>query len=361
VAMFSKVIRYTMMYGMTRTMTKILFKSDNDASRFLLSLLFNVFSVKKERIFILGLGNHGFTLIAYYVCVFARRKISCVIDPSDKSKKLAENVLKCDWFASVDCAKKAGLFYGDIVYIASDHMSHTGQALEAANQFAKVYVEKPLFVNDVQKEEFRKVCNSDCAVFTGFNRPYAPAFNSMLEVLGGEYSLTMLVNGHFLPADHWYRNDGQGSRVLGNLTHWIDLAIRVLACKNPLEEVQVEVSKGHMDDLLVLLFAGGSKLILIFSANCEPLDGVEEYIFWNSTKSVGSILNFREISYVTDKKCKVRTKSKAKNVGHKDAVLAPFTENNVSVKIPFASSSLALRIESMVINNLKTSSFKLDL
>ena len=49
-------------------------------------------SKKETRIVFLGLGNHGFTLLAFFVCVIAGHRVSLVIDPSPKSKKLADEI-----------------------------------------------------------------------------------------------------------------------------------------------------------------------------------------------------------------------------------------------------------------------------
>ena len=138
------------MYGLKRTAVKAFYKFDNDVIYSILRMIYSVKSKEKKRIVFVGLGNHGFTLLAFFVSVIARHSISLVIDPSPKSKKLAIKVLKCPHYFDVESAIAAGVFFGDIIYISSDHLSHTPHASIAADNFKRVYVEKPLFINSKQ-------------------------------------------------------------------------------------------------------------------------------------------------------------------------------------------------------------------
>ena len=122
-----------------------------------LKVIYSSKSKHSSRIVFVGLGNHGFTLLAFFVTVIAKQKIGVVIDPSTKSKTLASKVLNCKHYTDIESALQAGEFHGDIVYIASDHLSHTPHTCIAADNFAKMYVEKPLFVNEEQMHDFKKV------------------------------------------------------------------------------------------------------------------------------------------------------------------------------------------------------------
>jgi hypothetical protein len=350
------------MYGVQRTIVKVLYKFDNIFSYLVLSSIFNIRSRKKKRIVFIGMGNHGFTLLAFFVCVAARQKISLIIDPSEKSKKLAKKVLGSKHYNDVESAILDNEFFGDIIYIASDHSSHTDHALISLDRFKSIYVEKPLFVNTKQMEKYKDVINSNSNIFTGFNRPYSPFFNEMTNALEDNFSVTMIINGHFLSSNHWYRDDGQGSRVLGNLTHWIDLSLRIFqSVNNKTTNVKIELSKGHLDDITLILTTKTGKVCLSFSANCEPSDGVEEYVFWNCPRSVGNIMNFRKMSYITkDGSIKKITKL-TKDVGHKSASLAPINDIIDKSNVSYLSSSLALKVEEMYRNGSSKDEFSLNL
>ncbi|MFC6439595.1 Gfo/Idh/MocA family protein [Bowmanella sp. JS7-9] len=349
---FKKVFRYILMYGFYRTLAKSLYKVDKPVSYSLLGAIYNCRATFRERIGIIGLGNHGFTLIAFFVCVTAKRKISLVIDPSPKAKVLAERVLKCKYYRSVAEAKQDDAFYGDLLYIASDHFSHTKHALEALDSFKKLYVEKPLFVNRDQESDFLKLLDSDKSIYTGFNRPQAPFVSQLKQAMSPRSSIAMIVNGHYLPADHWYRNAEQGSRVLGNLTHWLDLAIRLLAIGKSELVLHLSMVKGDLDDVTVTLKEGARKIDLVFSANCEPNDGVEEFIYWNTEISVGSISNFRSLDVTNVDRTRLVKAGREKNVGHEKAVVAPLNQEETDIQLAVVSSSLALTVEEMFINNI---------
>ena len=359
--MFKKFVRYIFLYGLRRSIAKALYRIDNSLSYFILRRMYAVKRSSDKRIIFVGLGNHGFTLLAFFVCVIARQRISVVIDPSPKSKTLASEVLKCPHFINIESAIQAGVFYGDILYIASDHLSHTSNACLAVDYFDRIYIEKPLFVNSKQMEDFSKVYESSCDLYTGFNRPHSPMFQELICNLSDDFLITMVINGHFLSAEHWYRSKDQGSRVLGNLTHWIDLSVRIFIEKSASDIVEIQLSKGHLDDLLVTFSSGVQKICLSFSANCEPIDGVEEYIFWNCSASVGRILNFRKMHYCTNKGLTTNIKRFVKDVGHKSAALAPLYELPQDAKIAYISSALAIKVEEMYLNNDVNSIFNLKI
>ena len=357
--MFKKVFRYILMYGPRRTAVKVLYNFDNFFSYTMLKTLFNYRSKLKKRIVFIGLGNHGFTLLAFFVCVIAKQKISIVIDPSEKSKKLSERVLGSKHYPDLETAISDGEFFGDIVYIASDHSSHTKHAVISSNNFKNVYVEKPLFVNEEQMMEFGKLLNKNCNLFSGFNRPFSPFFRELSDLIDKNFSVTIVVNGHFLESNHWYRDDGQGSRVLGNLTHWIDLSLRIFHRVNENGTLKVMLSKGEHDDIVLTFKANSGKVCLSFSANCEPKDGVEEFLFWNCSTSLGSIMNFREMSYITNDGSMKKISKFSKNVGHELASLAPIygiiDESNIS----YLSSKLALKVFGMYVNDKDKCEFSL--
>ena len=358
--LLKKFLNYVFMYGLQRTVVKAIYRIDNNASYLILRAMYSAKTRSKKRIVFVGLGNHGFTLLAFFVSVIARHRISLVIDPSPKSKILATKVLRCPHFTDIDSAIEAGVFFGDIIYIASDHQSHTPQACVAVDHFSRVYIEKPLFVNSEQMSDFRKVYESSSELYAGFNRPYAPLFKELISNLSDEFSVTMVINGHFLPPEHWYRSEDQGSRVLGNLTHWIDLAVRIFIEKSGSDKVDIQLSKGHLDDLVVILTSGAKKICLSFSANCEPSDGVEEYIFWNCSASIGRILNFRKMRYVTKDGATRKVNKLTKDVGHKSAALAPLYALDQDARIAYISSALAIKVEEMYLQDTTSSHFNLE-
>jgi len=357
--MLKKFFRYIFLYGLLRTLSKSLYRLDGKIPMLILRILYSIGKDRSQRIGIIGLGNHGFTSIAFFLCLSAKRKISFIVDPSDKAKLIARKVLNCEFFPSIAKIKEAEKFYGDIVYIASDHNTHAEYAFNASNVFRRIYVEKPLFVNKDQELLFKKTMQKNIELFSGFNRPHTSHFRSMLANIGKTFSVSMIINGHFLAPDHWYRDSSQGSRVQGNLTHWVDLSLRLFFATKDKLNIHVALTAGHMDDLCVSLREGDRLINLLFSANCEPRNGVEEFIYWNSDKSIGNIKNFKEIEILTKDRKYYFKKSIRKDVGHKEASLAPLQNSPQPDFIEYLSSSLSLSIADMYSEKIDKKNFKL--
>ena len=354
-----KVFRYLLLYGIRRTLVKTLYMANSGYCSPLLKWLMYA-APSSERICVIGLGNHGFTLISFFVCVYGRKRISLVVDPSERAKRLALSVLQAKHFNSVDEAIAAGEFYGSVVYIASDHASHSEHLIRSVDRFDKIFVEKPLFVNQSQAVDFQKILEDNADIYTGFNRPLAPMTSFLREELVDDFSVSMVVNGHYLDDAHWYREDRQGTRVLGNLTHWLDLSLRLFCANNDNGILRINVWKGTRDDLSVCLTFDRKKVDIIFSANCEPPDGVEEFIFWNSSKSVGRILNFKSITFTRGNQTRFSKNELMKNVGHKSAILAPLLGLPSEVHLAYLSSVLALKVEEMYISDVSSSEFEIN-
>lgn len=321
-----KAIRYLMLYGFSRTLVKGLYQLKYTRISLILLPLFFRYKTKQsdKRIVLIGLGNQGFTLIAYFLCVIKRQRIAVVIDPSDRARLFAKKVLKSKYFESLEDAKNESEFHGDIVYIASDHATHMHYAISALETFRAIYIEKPLFVNREDIDNMKTLTSQDkVGIFTGYNRPHAPFFKLLVsELENSKFRCSFIVNGHFLDNEHWYRQEGQGSRILGNGTHWIDMAYRLL---DTTEELEVIISKG-VDDSIGINFTDhtGNQVHLAFSAFKEPRNGVEEFIFWNSSRSLGSINNFIEMKIVDQGRNHKISRFK-KDVGHGNAVIFPLT------------------------------------
>ena len=98
-----------------------------------------------------------------------------------------------------------------------------------------------------------------------------------------------------------------------------------------------------------------------FSANCEPSDGVEEFIFGIVKHQQEKILNFREMEYVTKEGKMQRVKKLTKDVGHELAALAPINGTDQDAALAFISSALSLKVEEMYLNGESRSNFKLGI
>ena len=135
-----KFLRYVVLYGSKRALAKAGYRSKpGKLSWVLLRLAFSRFRQRSEkRIIIVGLGMHGFSTIAFFLNK-SRYQITAVVDPSSKAKWLAENILSCDYYKDLETIKECNEFYGDLIYIASDHATHLIYAEAASKEFSSSY------------------------------------------------------------------------------------------------------------------------------------------------------------------------------------------------------------------------------
>ncbi len=354
-----RFLRYINLYGPLRALVKACYHLDNSFGNKILYFLFRANDKSRgDRVFISGLGNHGFTLISFAIIFIGRRSICGVIDPSERAKFLARSILRCNHYHSLSEAVQSNNFFGDVLYVCSDHHSHLAYALAAVGRFSNVYIEKPLIVSDDQIPDLFELAKSDINVFTGFNRPNSPFFQQLLHHCGEVFNITFVVNGHFLPSDHWYRESKQGSRILGNLTHWLDLSYRIFVYTDSVTPIDICLVKGHLDDVTIVLSQCNRTINICFSANSEPVDGVEEFIHWNSLSSTGFVNNFRSIALYNGAKKIVKHKLR-KDVGHIQTVLTPFKGKSF-VDSKFVNSALfCLIVENMYKTGIIKSQFQL--
>ena len=128
------------------------------------------------------------------------------------------------------------------VYIASNHFTHTNYAVEFLNRNVITYIEKPISISTEQFQElirnFNKTKNE---FFVGYNRPFSKAIIKLKELVNSlpidelqksSFSINYFISGHKISSDHWYRNPEEGTRICGNLGHWIDLSIHALSWRN---------------------------------------------------------------------------------------------------------------------------------
>ncbi len=246
----SKVLRFIRIYGIRRTIIKILgrVKFNVPISPF---INFPKFIKNGKTIGLIGCGQHTFSSLAFFIANKSNAKIIWAYDINSLAqKKLIKtyNIPQEKHFKSL-----SDHVLPDIVYIASNHSTHTEYALRYLKKGCDVFIEKPIAVNvselallnDHQKEHKTKI-------YAGYNRPYSKAIKILKSKLSKYKDLPMSINyfviGHKLPTDHWYRDEKEGTRVIGNIGHWIDLSLNLLISqKRFLGPVEINISYSNLN------------------------------------------------------------------------------------------------------------------
>jgi predicted dehydrogenase len=220
-----------------------------------------------------------------------------------------------------------------LVYIASSHSSHAPYATKALLHGLDVYVEKPIAVDQSQLVEMLAAKRaSGRVVYAGYNRPFSSAMRDLRAVLpihtDSGFSIHCFVAGHRIGPDHWYRLPSEGTRVCGNLGHWLDLMVHILAWRGLPDQIQIVLSSAddqEADDNFVVTISTDRHDIfsIMLTSRNEPFEGIYESIHLQHGEVTCHIEDFRRMT--VHKGAQVTNhRYWPKDVGHQLAILQPF-------------------------------------
>jgi predicted dehydrogenase len=359
-----KVLKYTYMYGASRTLIKV--KGHYHMQKEYDNYPKKILKSKNKSVGIIGCGNHAFTDIAY----FLRKNRGDIIGSSmdiDKNKAISLSEEYNAYGSTTDIDDILSDDNIELVYIVSNHATHTQYAIEALNSKKDVFVEKPISINMEQYTTLiRAVRASDNRIYAGYNRPFSPAIDTIKSYLtDSSISLNCFIMGHKLPSDHWYRKPTEGSRVVGNLGHWIDLSIHLIMAKETLptrfELTLISANGKHKDDDFVLIIKTdlNDLIVLTFSTRSDPFEGVMENISFQNEKIIAHIEDFRKMT-IWDKNSKIVKRFIPKDAGHEKSVLQPFDDKKRDWKEIEWSTFIMLKVEEMIQSDTKDISFDIE-
>ena len=364
-----KVLRFICIYGVSRTLVKILGRTRLNI-RILPFLKFPFYPTSGKTVGIIGGGHHAFSTIAYYLTTSTNAKITFVIDINENAAASFAYAYCVKYFATEDTQIFDYVDSPDVVYISSNHASHTEYAIRFLSYGCDVFIEKPISVNIEQLNMLTNALkDTDKNIYVGYNRPHSRSIRIIKSHLKDSkkylpFTLSCFVSGHIIPKDHWYLNPAEGSRIVSNLGHWIDLSIHILFWSKELIEyfdVSISYSDKFMptNNIIVSMISSRHDLINItFTSRCEPFEGVNETINFQQGDLIAKIDDFRSTKIWKDDFYK-KYLHWPKNNGHKAAVLQPF--GSVSKREWYeieCSTRLILHIEEMVRSETTQSRFK---
>ena len=304
---------------------------------------------------IIGCGQFAFSTIGYFLCKQFGARIAVCLDPSETA---AASFAITYGVPQIATSFDAILQNPEVrfVYIASNHASHSDYAVRALRAGKTVYVEKPVSVSTEQFNRLRsEVSKSSGEIFAGYNRPYAGAIRKIVSELAepkGALSLTCFVSGHLIGRDHWYRRPEEGTRICGNAGHWIDLFVHLLGRRSIPDHFEIALLPAlpiEADDNFALNIrtSEGDLFSLVLSSRAEPFEGINETINLQWESLIAKIDDFRQVTMWREEKVK-RWRFWPKDVGHKNAVLQPFSTTPLrSWKEVEISTLIMLRIAEM--------------
>jgi predicted dehydrogenase len=173
-----------------------------------------------------------------------------------------------------------------LVVVATAPDSHTHLACAAVRAGHRVFIEKPPTVTPEDVCRLAALMRSHPhAVEIGFNRRYHSLVRrarARLSAESGPTTISCIVKELAFEQDHWYFWPNQGTRITGNLCHWIDLGIFLLG-GGPMPvsvtlSPQIPGSEPGNDEerALTVTFADGSLLTVLATTRGDDIRGVQE-------------------------------------------------------------------------------------
>ena len=111
---------------------------------------------------------------------------------------------------------------------------------------------------------------------------------------------TWFIAGHAIEEGHWYFDDAEGGRILGNLCHWSDLTLEIVGLDKafPCRIVPCSPQGAKSDFVTSIEFADGSMAALTFSAKGHTFEGVREILNLHRGDLLAEIKDFKSVSIV---------------------------------------------------------------
>ncbi|HEV3408603.1 MAG TPA: Gfo/Idh/MocA family oxidoreductase [Gaiellaceae bacterium] len=236
---------------------------------------------------LLGAGDYARTQVI--PALRSNRLAKAVV--ADREPQIAAFVAKEAGFAAATSDASLALeelSAPGIVIVATAHDSHARLAAAALERGHRVFLEKPTVVTESDVDVLLGALTGGArGLAVGFNRRFNPLVRrarSLLESRDGPLTITCIVREVSLEPSHWYLWPNQGTRVAGNLCHWIDLGVYLMGARAL--PVSATVTPRVGDDRQALdeertfafTFDDGSVLTIVATARGDDIRGVQEHI-----------------------------------------------------------------------------------
>lgn len=300
-----KVLRYIRLYGFKRTLVKVrgqyhMKKSYAEHPK--------LKGNSAGHVGLLGCGNFAFSAIAYYLRKNFGNVIRGAMDVDlNRAISLSEQY-NADYYTD-DAKKIIDDPEIDLVYIASNHATHAEYAIECLEAGKSVHIEKPHVVHE---DQLVRLCQamqeSTGRVGLGFNRPNSKIGKTIKNYLAeqdGAMMLNWFVAGHEIDPGHWYFDEQEGGRILGNLCHWTDFIYQMVPEENryPIVINPTRAERSDCDIAVTYVFGDGSIAIITFSAKGHTFEGVRESFSAHRGNALMAMSDFKSLTVeIVDKK-----------------------------------------------------------
>jgi predicted dehydrogenase len=154
----------------------------------------------------------------------------------------------------------------DAVVIATPHAEHAEMATAALAAGKHVFLEKPLALTNEELAAIQEAANTASGILlVGHNRRFAPLMVALEAAVAPPVTVLYRIAAGPLPQEHWLRDERHGGRLLGEVSHFIDVGA-FLAHAVPLSVYAASVpTRGDSSVVATLTFEGGSVMSLVYA------------------------------------------------------------------------------------------------
>ena len=320
-----KIIRFIHLYGLKRTIFKVIGRN-----RLLGKYIRPRLSKVNRDIGVIGCGQYTFSTVGHVLCgTYGNRFVDCFDIDENAMSTFSKFYRISPSISAEKLIKNKEVLY---VYIASNHATHSDYAINALLEDKNVYLEKPISVTYEQlKKLYQTTADTDAQIYAGYNRPFSKAILDLKKHIGtrkSPISMNCFITGHMLAHDHWYRNLGEGTRICGNVGHWLDLAVHILSWGELPDMLEIQVSYSNKsvrdEDISITITSDyGDLIVIVLTARCEPFEGINETINLQCNTTIAKIDDFRTMT-IWDEETLLKKRYGKKDVGHNSALKQPF-------------------------------------
>ncbi len=241
----------------------------------------------------------------------------------------------------------------DAIVALTPHSQHANLVLKAIELKKSLLIEKPLCVHQSELDDIiaaYQTAQEKPIIMVGHNRRFSPHANKMKSWLSHRVNPAVLsyrVNAGKIPAEHWVHSDREGrSRIVGEMTHFIDLMLYLLDEK----PVSVFAKRIAGDDqgvvnndnvVITIQFSKGSVGALIYSASGNRALNREYIEIFFDEKSIVST-DFRRSELIANKSEKFKTSKQ--EIGY-DVEIQAFVQALLgkNVPVPFEDAVISIQ------------------
>lgn len=325
-----KILRFIKIYGPVRTWFKLAGRA-----RIRLGLLRPRQMRNGVNVGVIGCGQFAFSTIGYSLSRYYSTPFIDCFDIDSSAQISFANFYRIAQPSSsaLEVIQNDRVRY---LYIASNHASHSDYATQGLEAGKTVYIEKPIAVTKLQlKSLVRAVDRYDGKIYSGYNRPFSLAVRRLknyVRDMAGPITLNCFISGHHIPPEHWYRDPLEGTRVCGNVGHWLDLAVHILEWRSLPDQWKIQLNYSNElardDDFSIsMVSCEGDLVVIVLTARSEPFEGINETINFQQGDTICKIDDFRTMMVWQNKKVD-RYRFWPKDVGHIHALRQPFEGNS---------------------------------